>query len=92
MARAFGTLREKKGKPLCTPRMDDLSVSSAALGEHVEHVELLAKQLRLMGSSSSLRTRKINQQEIQTRGCIFCAEGRKPALQKVEQLVGVARA
>ncbi len=66
--------------------MDDLSASSVTLEEHNEHMDLLAKTAQAEGFEFKLTKAPSNQKGIQILGCICCAEGRKPALKKVELL------
>ncbi len=49
VARVVGALRDRNGKPFCTPLMDELAVSSRDLEEHIHHMELLAEAAQRAG-------------------------------------------
>ena len=61
VARVFGSLRGRNGKPFCTPLMDDLAVSSRDLDEHVHHMEELAKAAQAEGFEFKLTKGQFNQ-------------------------------
>ena len=86
VATRFGSLRDRHGLPFCTPLMDDISVSSSTLEEHIEHLEQLLSTASESGFEFKLAKAQFNQEELELWGCICGAQGRRAQPRKIQQL------
>ena len=70
VARQFQALRDSKQKEFCIALVDDLSLHSSTLSEHIEHLTILCKKARKSGFEFKFKKVQANQYEMEFWGSI----------------------
>ena len=87
VARRFGELRDPiTGEPVCIPLMDDLTISSFTLEEHIRHVNQVLDTAGEDRFEFKLTKGQFNQTEVILWGCICDKRGRRPQPKQIKQL------